>query len=116
MGIPTIKVNYNPDPTMSVGKPQGTNNSKTGTQRAPVGANLTFESDEVRKQKEEIKRKREQKAKDKQKAEELNNRLLMQVKKLNSVSGEEMEDVKKEIANIKSNLNEVMGKLEEEKK
>jgi hypothetical protein len=116
MGIPTIKVNYNPDPNMNVGKSQGPNNPNIGTQRAPVGANLTFESDEVRKQKEEIKRKREQKAMAKQKAEELNNQLLQQVKKLNSATEKEKQDVKKEIASIKSNLNEVMDKIVEEKK
>jgi hypothetical protein len=119
LGEPGIQLVYNPGAVFQ-GQPaaeeqKGVHGSSAP--KAPVGSNLTFESEEAKKQREAIQKKRILKQQRKEMIMKENDEILKLVKELNTdLSEEKQQELKDRIASLKASMNQKLKEQEEEKK
>lgn len=118
MGIPEIQMVYNSGAPFSnlVGDNRKDGGSP-GSQKAPAGSNLTFESEEAKRQREAIQKKRNIKRERKEMINKDNEEILKLVKEINDDMPEEKQkEIKTRIADLKTSMNKKLKEQEDEKK
>ena len=111
LGVDTIQLIYNPGPLNSY--PPSESPAK---QKAEIGSNLVFESEEVMKQRELIQKKRNIKKQRKDLLEKKDQEFKMMIKELSTEqSDEKKQEIKDKISQVKKIMAEVKKEEEEEK-
>ena len=116
LGVPQVQIVYNPG-THFV-NPNSTNLGVDGNhaQKAPLGSNLTFESEEVKKHREVLQKKREIKAHRIEAIKQDNDEIMSIVKKMKDCPKEQYDELKKDLDNVKVSMNKKLQEENEENK
>lgn len=120
MGIPTIQMVYNPGTQFATQQnPEAAKDSQQspGSLKAPVGSNLTFESEEIKKQREAVQKRRIIKQERKEMINKDNEEILKLVKDLNNDLPEDQQaQIKARITELKASMNKKIKEQEDENK
>jgi hypothetical protein len=112
-----IQLVYNPGAIFSQKNADPAKNTPSPKLQAAPGSNLSFESEEIRKQKEAAQKKREVKKQRKEMIEKDNQQILKLVKELNGdLSEQQKKERKDKIAELKASMNQKLKEEQEEKK
>lgn len=117
LGEAQIQLVYNPGNLFSSSAPKETNNETFVNPKAPIGSNLTFESEEAKKQREQNEQKRMLKKKRKDMINKDNDDVMKLIRELNSDMPEEQQkDIKLRISQLKASINQKLKEQKDEKK
>lgn len=117
LGEAQIQLVYNPGNLFSGGVPKENSIETYVNPKAPIGSNLTFESEDAKKQREQNEKKRMLKKERKDLIEKENDDVMKLIRELNAEMPEEQQkDIKLRISQLKASINQKLQEQKDEKK
>jgi hypothetical protein len=117
LGEAKIQLVYNPGNMFSASSPHENSKQNNINPKAQIGSHLTFESEEIKKQREAVEKKRLIKKERKDNIHKDNDDIMKLIRQLNTDLPEDRQkDIKSEISQLKASMTKKLKEQEEEKK